>query len=246
MAGNKPTLHHLDNSQSQRIVWLLEELSIPYNLIQHYRNPSSHPNVYRSPPSLLSASPTGQAPVLITGAADGHRIIPETSAIVTYLIRTFDTEDKFGLRNGDWIRDEVLTSLCQTVLYRQDSFMLMFDYGVIQAGNERGKELEGPALVKILEDLEKMLKEGPEGGFFMGSHPGRADIMLEFPLSFAKHRDWADFNKFPALSAWLEKVYNRDAWKNGLMKQNEEGNHGTGKHGYDLGIFPKPGRVAKR
>lgn len=124
--------------------------------------------------------------------------------------------------------------------------MMMFDYGVISPSNERGKALDGPALAKVLGDFERELKTGPKGGFFMGEKPGRADVMLEFPMSFAKHRNWADFSKFPELSAWLERVYARDAWKRGLQKQNEEGNFGTGKHGYDLSVFPKPARQEKK
>ena len=100
------------NSQSQRIFWLLEELSIPYDLVLHYRNPLNDPKApFRSPPSLLATGPYGKAPLLITGAKDGNRYIPESAAIATYLIRTFDTEDKFGLKNGDWIRDEILVSM---------------------------------------------------------------------------------------------------------------------------------------
>jgi glutathione S-transferase len=56
---------------------------------------------FRSPRSLLETGPYGRAPLLITGPRDGNRQIPESAAIATYLIRTFDTSDKFGLKNGD-------------------------------------------------------------------------------------------------------------------------------------------------
>jgi glutathione S-transferase len=101
--------------------------------------------------------------------------------------------------------------------------MMIFDYGVIAPGNDRGTALDGPALTRILSDLETQLKEGPNGGWFMGENPGRADIMMEHPVSFAKHRDWADFSKSLELSKWLERVYARDAWKRGLQKQNGMG-----------------------
>ncbi|KAE8448691.1 hypothetical protein EG329_008906 [Mollisiaceae sp. DMI_Dod_QoI] len=240
MADNTPTFHHLDNSQSQRILWLLEELSIPYNLVSHLRNPPNSPHgVFLSPPSLRATGPYGKAPVLFTGAADGHRYIPESSAIATYLIRTFDTSDKFGLKNGDWIRDEVLSSICSTSLGRATSSMMMLDFGLIRNGDEarlgeRAKRFDGPELRSVLGDLERELKEGPKGGYFMGEHPGRADILLEFPLTSVRHRKYVDLKReFPALDAWLDRVYSREAWKSGIEKGN----------GYDMSVFPQRPRI---
>jgi glutathione S-transferase len=83
---------------------------------------------------------------------------------------------------------------------------------------------------KVLADLEKALKEGPPGGYFMGKEPGRADIMLEWPLASISQRKWVDIkSEFPALDAWLARCYKRDAWKRSLQKGN----------GYDLTIFPQ-------
>lgn len=256
MADNKPTLHHLNvgsppgflhntsniaqNSQSQRILWLLEELEIPYNLILHTRNPPNHPTApFRSPPSLTSIGPYGTSPLLKTGAADGNRYVAESAAIATYLIRTFDTTDKFGLRNGDWIRDEVLCSIDATSLSRTCGIMLMYDFMAIKNGDgPMGKAgvMDGPELKKWLCHLTRELEEGPPGGFFMGERPGRADIILEFRLSCCKHRHWwVNLEKeFPVLNEWLERVYSRPAWKRGLKKGN----------GYDLDTFPN-GRAGK-
>lgn len=70
----------------------------------------------------------------------------------------------------------------------------------------------------------------------MGDTPGRADILLEFPMSMIKQRDYVDLAKeFPGLSAWLERVENRPAWKAAMQKGN----------GYNLNSFPKTGRVNK-
>jgi glutathione S-transferase len=220
------------NSQSQRIFWLLEELSIPYDLVLHYRNPLNDPKApFRSPPSLLATGPYGKAPLLITGPKDRNRYIPESAAIATYLIRTFDTEDKFGLKNGDWIRDEVLMSMNLTNLTRATGMLLYLDFNTIKKGDgPGGKRFDGPELRSILGDLERELKDGPSGGFFMGKEPGRADIMLEFPMSMIKHRNWVDLKSvFPELDKWLERVYSREAWKRGLQKGN----------GYDLSVFPQ-------
>ncbi|KAK0114052.1 hypothetical protein ONS96_014899 [Cadophora gregata f. sp. sojae] len=234
MADNKPTLHHLNNSQSQRILWLLEELGIEYNLVTHIRNPPNHPKApFRSPPSLQATGPYGKAPVLITGAADGNRYITESSAIATYLIRTFDKEDKFGLKNGDWIRDETLVSIVSTSLSKATTILLLLDFGLLRNGTgPGGKQYDGPEIRNVLKDLTRELKEGPPGGFFMGKEPGRADIMLEFGMSSTKQRKSVDLaGEFPELDEWLRRVYERPAWKRAVGKAFG----GV----YDMTTFPK-------
>jgi glutathione S-transferase len=172
--------------------------------------------------------------VLITGSKDGNRYIPESSAIATYLIRTFDTEDKFGLKNGDWIRDEMLVSMCLSTLARNTFFLLMLDFGVIS--NRDSNMMDGPELRNFLKELERELKEGPKGGFFMGKQPGRADILMEFPMTSITQRKSVDMEKeFPELWAWLQRVYARPAWKRGL----EKAFGGV----YDLTVFPKKPRL---
>jgi glutathione S-transferase len=112
--------------------------------------------------------------------------------------------------------------------------LLYLDFNAIKKGDgPGGKRFDGPELRSILGDLERELNEGPPGGFFMGKEPGRADIMLEFPMSMIKHRNWVDLkSEFPELDKWLERVYSREAWKRGLEKGN----------GYDLSVFPRTGR----
>ncbi|KAH8593790.1 hypothetical protein B0O99DRAFT_514891 [Bisporella sp. PMI_857] len=236
MAENKPTFHHLNNSQSQRIFWLLEELDIEYNLVLHERLPASDPKrPFRSPPSLVETGPYGQAPLLISGSADGNRYINESSAIATYLIRTFDTEDKFGLRNGDWIRDEILTSLVG-VLHRNTYIILMIDFGALKAPGGEGIGPDGGDIRTVLGHVEREFKNGPPGGYFAGEHPGRADILFEWPLTSIKQRKTVDLEKeFPILDAWLTRVHERPAFKRSLEKGN----------GYDPTVFPKSGREKK-
>ncbi|KAF7912491.1 uncharacterized protein EAF01_001512 [Botrytis porri] len=192
MTDNKPTLHHFDHSQYQRILWLLEELGVEYNVIYHFRKPVDDPIVpFRSPESLKALGPYGKAPVLTTGTANGNRYTPESDAICTYLLRNFDTEDRNG--KVEW--------------------------------------LDGPELRELLTILDEELKNAPEGGYFMGKNPGRADIMMKFPMSFVKHRNRVDLEKeFPRLDEWLKRIYDRPAWKRGSQKGNGS---------YDLNVFPK-------
>jgi glutathione S-transferase len=186
------TSHHLSkgttltkhqNSQSQRVLWLLEELQIPYNLVHHTRNPPSHPTApFLAPTSLKSLSQFGKAPLLVTGPGDGSRSIPESLAIVTYLIKTFDHEDKFKLQSGDWIKDEILCSHISSNLGKESAITMMLEMNVLGIG-KYGKSLEGASYRKVLGELEIMLKDGPEGDYFGGEELSRADILLEFPLA---------------------------------------------------------------
>ena len=133
------------------------------------------------------------------------------------------------------MRDEIITSLSQTGLNRGIGFMLMLDLGAIRNGQgPMGKQLDGVEQRSQLAQLERELVEGPKGGFFMGEHPGRADVLLEYPMSFIKHREWVDLPKeFPKLDEWLQRVHDRPAFKRSLEKGN----------GYDLSCFPKTARL---
>ena len=75
-------VHHLENSRSQRILWLLEELQVPYEVKRYQRNPKT----MLAPPELLRVHPLGKSPVI----TDGARTIAETGAIVEYLL------DRYG------------------------------------------------------------------------------------------------------------------------------------------------------
>ena len=124
----------------------------------------------------------------------------------------------------------MLTSMALT--NRTCGTLLYLDMGMIKTEGKYTAEAE---LRGILANLERELKEGPEGGkaFFMGKEPGRADILLEYHMSSIKHRKWVDLPKeFPLLDAWLQRVYDRPAFKRSLEKGN----------GYDLSVFPKVSR----
>lgn len=126
-------------------------------------------------------------------------------------------------------------SLCTTGIGRSTSNILLIDFGALKAGSgPLGARMDGPELRDQLRELERELVEGPKGGFFLGEHPGRADIMLEYPLTSIKHRKTVDLAKeFPKLDEWLERCHDRPAFKRSLEKGN----------GYDLSTFPKPARL---
>lgn len=75
------TVHHLDNSRSQRVLWLLEELTLPYEISHYKRDPKTR----RAPPALKSVHPLGRAPII----TDGEKTIVETGAIIEYILRNY-------------------------------------------------------------------------------------------------------------------------------------------------------------
>jgi len=222
----KPTFHHMDRAQSQRILWLLEELGIPYELKLHERQKSG-PRKTRSPPELFETHPLGKAPLLETG--DG-RVISESSAIAKYLIETYDTAGKFkgSGKSNDAIRDEELSSLGGTsigpmmfqemfldILTKQMPFFIRPLVSGLH-GYVR-KAFLGPELSALFNYLNDQLGEQE---YFMGTSPGRADFLLSWNFDFCTQRGYVDVKKYPNLDRWYTRCHERPAWKASLSKGN--------------------------
>ncbi|RFU30734.1 hypothetical protein B7463_g5604, partial [Scytalidium lignicola] len=223
-----PTYHHLDNSQSQRILWLIEELGIDYNLKTYLRNTKT----FRAPPELKDVQVLGKAPVLVT--VEG-RTITECSAIAAYLINTYDTAGRF--KSTDWIRDEILTSFAGSTLGPIMALELMFDIGAkrtpwplvyLARAFQKGvrKNFTAAEWKNGLSYLETEL--GDKKWFNGDGEPGRVDFMLSWPFDMLAQRQWVDFEQeYPNLAGWRKSVQEREAWKKALEKGN----------GYDLTIW---------
>jgi len=240
----QPILHHLNvsseyfvfkrqanmhqNSQSQRIIWLLEELAIPYQL-RLYTRQTTGADQGRAPPELTNIHPLGKSPILVT--SDG-RTITESSTIALYLIKTYDTAGKF--QSGDWVREDSLCSFAGASMGPIGMLKLMLDIAVEQTPylarplvrlitGGVDKAFSGPEMRKSCEYLESELKDD----YFTGNEPGRADFALSWPFDMMEQRKWIDVSEFPKLMAWRKRCQERPAWKRGLEKGN----------GYDLVNF---------
>ncbi|EXJ80785.1 hypothetical protein A1O3_07069 [Capronia epimyces CBS 606.96] len=226
MAELKPTLHHMNNSQSQRILWLLEELEIPYNLSLHKRVESG-PNKSRAPPELKQTHPLGKAPQLETG--DG-RVIVESVVIARYLIETYDKSGKFqgdGAAN-DWIRDDELSNLASATISAPMSLELIFSL-LTQSSpffirplvsiihKQLHKAFTGPELDMDLRYLSDQLGDQD---YFMGSSPGRADFIMSWPLDLCTQNGFINLQEYPKLEAWFRRCHERPAWKRSIEKGN--------------------------
>lgn len=164
------------NSQSQRILWLLEELGTPYQ-VKLYERQTKGKEAGRAPPALAKVHPLGKSPVLVT--ADGITII-ESTTIATYLIKTYDTTGKFSGPAGDpnaWIRDDSLCSFAGSSLGTVGMIKLIMEIAETQApmlarpivrlvtgGVDKG--FSGPG---IMQDVQYLEDQFGDGDYFMGN-----------------------------------------------------------------------------
>jgi glutathione S-transferase len=210
------------NSQSQRILWLLEELGIEYNLVKHQRVDG------RAPKEMRAVQQLGRAPTLVT--AEGRAII-ESSAVIAYLIKTYDADGRFA--SEDWLKDEQLTSFAGASLGMMTVLEITLEIVVkrtpwpvsyVMRAAQRGFQNAFTA-AEFKKNLEYLESELGEGEWFNGKHPSRSDFMLFWPVDLIAARGWIDYAKdYPKLDAWRKRALDREAWKRGLKKGN----------GYDL------------
>jgi glutathione S-transferase len=208
------------------MIWLLEELSVEYNLVLYKRDKK-----HRAPAELLDVQQLGKSPVLVT--AEGRTII-ERSAIVAYIIKTYDTSGKHAPE--DWIKDEILNSYAGASLGPLISIELLFDLAakhtpwplVYIARAFRSGIQKNFTTAEFKKSMTFLEGELGDDEWFNGKEFGRADIMFNFPLDYVYMRNWVDLEKeYPKLAAWRKRVWERPGWKRGLEKGN----------GYDLAVF---------
>jgi glutathione S-transferase len=199
-------VHHLENSRSQRILWMLEELGLPYEIKRYERNKQT----MLAPPELKRIHPLGKSPVLEdTEIGD---VIVETGAIVDYLVERGD-----GRLGPPAHRDAVLRYR-QFLHYAEGSMMppllvLLVVNRIPLLGKTAAKRIQ-PMIDVHLDYVEAELSSRP---WFAGDTITGADIMMSFPLEAARIRAGLDTSR-PATIAWLDKIHARPAYQAALAK----------------------------
>ena len=198
------TVHHLENSRSQRILWLLEEIGLPYAIKRYERNKQT----MLAPPELKRVHPLGKSPII----EDGDEVIAETGAIVEYLVEKAD--GRFGPGPH---RDSTLRY--RHFLHYAEGSMMPPLFGMLIAGRiplfgkTALKRLQ-PMFAVHLDWIESELSARP---WFAGDEISAADVMMSFPLEAARSRAGLDGSR-PATIAWLDKVHARPAYQTALAK----------------------------
>ena len=201
-------VHHLENSRSQRVLWLLEELGLDYQIKRYERDRKT----MLAPPELKRIHPLGKSPVIEDLDADGGRVVAETGAIVEYLVEKAD--GKLGtpahrdaaLRYRFWLH------------YAEGSMMppllLKLVLGRIPLMGKPAIKRIQPMIDVHLDYVESELAQRP---WFAGSEMTAADVMMSFPIEAARSRAGLD-NSRPATIAWLDKVHALPAYQAALAK----------------------------
>jgi glutathione S-transferase len=198
------TVHHLENSRSQRILWLLEELGLDYEVKRYQRNKAT----MLAPPELKAVHPLGKSPVI----TDDDAVIAETAAIVEYLVEKADG------KLGPPAHREAVMRYRHFLHYAEGSLMppllLLLVLSRIPIFGKRAIARVQPMLDVHLDWLETELSSRD---WFAGNEFTAADIMMSFPLEAARSRGGLNQSR-PHLMRWLDRIHARPAYKTALAK----------------------------
>ena len=197
-------VHHLNNSRSQRILWLLEEIGAPYEIKFYDRDPVTN----LAPPELIAVHPLGKSPVL----EDAGRIIIESAAIAEYICDYHGGEKLVPQRGTD---DHVRH--LQWMHFAEGSAMTPI---LLRIYTARLGEAAAPLEARITQQLDShfayMESAVSEDGHFVGDNLTAADIMLSFPAEIAIIQGLAQ--RFPKLANFVNVCHDRPAWRRAREK----------------------------
>lgn len=201
-------VHHLENSRSNRILWLLEELGLDYEVRRYERDTKT----MLAPPELKQVHPLGKSPVIVDEAGDKPRTLIETGAIVEYLVA------KAGGELGAPSHVEEALRYRQFLHYAEGSMMPpLLVILVIDRLGLLGRSAKKPILAMFAEHLAWLDSELADRAWFAGESFTAADVMMSFPLEAARQRAGLD-DRYPNLLAWLDKIHARPAYGRALER----------------------------
>ncbi len=202
-------VHHLNNSRSQRVLWLLEEIALPYEVVRYKRDPRT----MLAPKSLREVHPLGKSPVI----EDGSLRLAETGAIVDYLVARYGQalapppeSDSFW-RYRYWLH------------YAEGSAMppllIKADPQPARAARHAGEEGFVDSQIRLhLDYLERQLADRP---WFVADAFSAADVMMSFPLEVATARAGLDATR-PNLWNFLARIHARPAYRRALERGGDD------------------------
>ena len=211
-------LHHLENSRSQRVLWLLEELGLPYEVKKYKRDRTT----MLAPPELRAVHPLGKSPVI----TDGKITVAESGAILEYLL---DTHGQGRLRPAAgtaerrqftyWLHfaeGSAMPPLLMTLVFDQVKAKSPLIVKPIAKGiaDQVGRMFLRPNLDAQMNFMEAELGTRP---WFAGAEFSAADVQMSFPLEAAAARGVLDA-RHPKLQDWLERIHARPAYHRALEK----------------------------
>jgi len=195
-------VHHLNNSRSQRILWLLEELGTPYEIVKYQRMEG----LPLAPPELKQVHPLGKSPVI----TDGGKTIAESGAIVEYIIDTYGSGRMKPKPGGDEYWKYV-----EWMHYAEGSAMLPLLLALYSGFLGDGAALLKPRVDSEIANNLSYIEQGLQGReFFVGKDLTGADIQMLFVLEAAGAR----LEPYPAAVAYRDRMHARPAYKRAIER----------------------------
>ncbi len=212
------TVHHLENSRSQRILWLLEELGVEYE-IKHYKR---NPETMLAPPELQKLHALGKSPIV----TDDNSTFAESGAIVEYLVGKYDdgtlrpaegTAEGFAYTYWLHYAEGTFAPLMMISLIvgRIEDAPLPFFLKPVTKGIA-SKVREGYLDPNIKRNLDFMESNLSRSLWFCGDELTAADIQMSFAIEAAAVR--ADLARYPNIAGFLERMHARAAYQRGIEK----------------------------
>ena len=213
------TVHHLNNSRSQRILWLLEELGLTYEVKRYERDKSS----MRAPASLRAVHPLGRSPVI----TDGEVTVAESGAIIEYLLERYGngrlvpaSATPARLRFTYWLHfaegSAMTPLLLKLVFNRVETGPMPFFVRPIAkkiSATVKNSFIEP----EIKQQLSYLEAEITQTGWFAGDEFTAADIQMSFPLEISASRGGLNAAQ-PKLMDFLQRIHARPAYQRALQR----------------------------
>ncbi|CAF1378863.1 unnamed protein product [Didymodactylos carnosus] len=201
------TVHHLGISQSERIVWLCEELEIPYQLIRYDRDPKTR----LAPEEYKALHPFGTAPVI----NDGDVVLAESGAIIDYII------SKYG--NGRFTLKADHSNFADYLFwyhFANGSMMQALSIDLVVnriSGGTRDPVIES-LLDRVYRAFDLVEKRLSIFDYFAGNEFTASDIMMLFPLTTMRVYTPLDLKPYPSIRAYLKRIGTRPAYQRAMKK----------------------------
>jgi len=213
------TVHHLNNSRSQRILWLLEELKVPYEIKNYERKKM------RAPPELFAISPLGKSPVI----TDGNFTLAESGAIVEYLIAKYGNGKAVPPESG-FVDNLYFSHYAEGTLMPVLFQRMIFEYVpknspfwirpiIRPVFNQLEELLVKPEIKNNLALIEAHLEKSNSIFFAGGQEPTSADYQMVFPLELIL--SVVPDQVGPKIKEYLKTIHEREAYKTALTKGGE-------------------------
>lgn len=214
------TVHHLEQSRSHRVLWLLEELEVPYQIKRYQREPTM-----LAPEALKKVHPLGKSPVI----TDENRVVAESGAILEYLQQKYDhtfrltlNDEESQLQSRYWLHyaeGSLMPLLVMKLIFGQMG-KAPVPWLLRPVGAAFGKGVQKAWLDKQLQPHCRMIEQHLAANpWFAGQHFSIADIQMSFPLLALAQR--AGLDQMPASQKWLQTVQQRAAWQRAIAQGGE-------------------------